>query len=130
MVKDWEYLFRKLKTLNWVILLVLASLSYCCMTATFTLGIIVGGFIIMMNFHVFQRTIRKGFTPSGLFHGSKASIIGKYYLRLAALGVIIYLLIGSRWVHPVGLAIGLSIVVIGIVGLGIIMVCTTSREAL
>ena len=47
------------------------------------------------------------------------SIIAKYYLRLLALGVIIYFLITRGWVDPVGLAVGLSTVVISIVTLGI-----------
>ena len=59
----------------------------------------------------------------------KISVIAKYYLRIAAMGILIYLSLSQKWVDPVGLIVGLSIVVIGIVSLGILMIRTTfSKE--
>jgi len=43
----------------------------------------------------------------------------KYYFRLLVMGVIIYLLITRGLVDPLGLAVGLSTVVIGIIIFGI-----------
>ena len=45
--------------------------------------------------------------------------MGKSSLRLLALGVILYVLIARGWIDPLGLAVGLSTVVLSIVGLGI-----------
>jgi hypothetical protein len=123
---DWEYIFKNLKTLNWVILLLLASLSFFLMNEPFTTGIILGGFIIIANFRLLQHTIRQGFSSDGVLRVRKASIIAKYYLRLFAMAIIIYFLIPRHWVHPVGLIIGLSIVVISIISLGIHMSWKTS----
>jgi len=126
---DWTKTFRILKTLNWTILLVLSSVSYALMGNTFTAGVILGGFLIIANFNFLQRTITKAFRPDGVFGANKGAIIGKYYLRLAAMGVLIYLLIRQRWVNPVGLAVGLSVVVFSIVALGVHMVWKkSSRE--
>lgn len=119
---DWGDTFKVLKTLNWIILLVLSSVSYFLMENAFTAGIILGGFLIIANFTLLQRTITKAFRPDGVFGANKGAVIGKYYLRLAALGVLIYLLIRQRWVNPVGLAVGLSVVVASIVTLGILRV--------
>ncbi|UCF84168.1 MAG: ATP synthase subunit I [Desulfobacteraceae bacterium] len=127
---DWENLYRNLKYLNWVILLFLASVSFFLMENAFTTGIIIGGLIVIANFHVLQHTIRQGFFPDRSRNTKKASIIAKYYLRLAAMGILIYFFISQQWVNPVGLTIGLSIVVIGIVSLGIQMIRTTfSKES-
>lgn len=126
---DWENLYRNLKRLNWLILLLLASVSYFVMSQTFTTGIIIGGLMVITNFHVLQHTIRQGFLPDGSRKTRKASVIAMFYLRLAALGILIYFFLTQKWVDPVGLTVGLSIVVIGIVSLGIQMIRTTySKE--
>lgn len=128
---DWEYLYRNLKRLNWIILLLLASVSYFVMSQAFTTGIIVGGLLVITNFHVLQHTLRRGFFPDGARKTRKAALIAKYYLRLAALGILIYIFLKQKWVDPVGLTVGLSIVVIGIVSLGIQMIRTTySKETI
>jgi len=116
---DWDKIYRELKKLNWLILLILSSISYFLMSHSLTLGIILGGLVIMTNFHVFQHTIRRTFSPQGVMQTAKISIIAKYYFRLLALGIIIYILITQGWVDPVGLALGLSTVVISIVSLGV-----------
>ena len=116
-----ERLFRSLRTLNWVVLLILAGFSNWLMTQDFTLGIILGGLMIIANFRLLQHTILRAFSTDGALQTKKASIIANHYLRLAAMGGLIYVLITQRWVHPVGLTIGLSIVVISIIGLGIHM---------
>jgi hypothetical protein len=123
---DWEKAFRTLKTLNWAILLILSSASYVLMGNTFTAGVILGGFLIIANFNILQHTIKKAFWVDGVFGGNKGAIVGKYYLRLAVLGILIYLLIRQRWVNPVGLAVGLSVVVFSIVTLGVHMVFSKS----
>ena len=57
---------------------------------------------------------------------NKLAIVAKYYFRLAILAVIIYTLITNGWVNPIGLAIGLSIVVFSIISIGIRAVWKTS----
>ena len=116
---DWEILSKKLRTQNWIILMILGTASFFLLSPFFTLGIIIGGLIIIANFNLLQLTIRRSFSPDGAMNSNKLSIIAKYYLRLIAMGVIIYMLVGSRLVDPVGLAVGLSIVVISITSIGI-----------
>jgi len=119
---DWAKTFKILKALNWTILLVLSLISYFLMGNCFTTGVILGGFLIIANFTVFQHIITAAFGTKGISRAAKKAIIAKYYLRLAVLGILIYLLVGKKWVDPVGLAVGLSVVVISIVMLGVHMV--------
>lgn len=127
---DWEHVYRNLKYLNWVIFLLLASVSYFLMSNNFTTGVIIGGLMVITNFHVLQHTIRQGFSGDDSRTTKKTSVIAKYYLRIAAMGILIYFFISQKWVDPVGLIVGLSIVVIGIVSLGILMIRTTfSKES-
>ena len=83
---DWEKVYRDLKKLNWFSLFIMSLVSYFLLSSSFTLGIILGGFIIMANFKVLQHTIRRGFSAQGVMNASKVFIILKYYLRLLVLG--------------------------------------------
>lgn len=116
---DWRRLYRELKTLNWFILLVLSLGGYLFLSSEQTIGIILGGLIIMANFGLLQHTISGAFGLDGSMHKGKASILTKYYLRLLGLGVVLYVLIARGLIDPVGLAIGLSTTVFGIVTMGI-----------
>jgi hypothetical protein len=128
---DWERLSGTLKTLNWIVLFFLGLSSFCFLHGSFTFGIIAGGLSMIANFALLERTIRRAFSPGGTLHVNKGAIIGKYYLRLVGLGIVIYLLLRQHLVDPVGLTIGLSTVTISIVGFGIYMLRKTfSREAI
>ena len=116
---DWEKTYKDLKKLNWFSLLIMSLISYFLLSSSFTLGIILGGFIIIANFKVLQHTIRRGFSAQGVLSASKFFIILKYYLRLLVLGAVICYVIKRGWVDPVGLAVGLSTVFISIVSFGI-----------
>lgn len=116
---DWEKTYKDLRRLNWLTLLIMSLISTLFMSQIFTLGVILGGLIIIANFKVLQHTIRRGFSAAGGMSTGKLLIIMKYYFRLLALGVVIAFLIKRGWVDPVGLTIGLSTVVISVVGFGI-----------
>ena len=119
---EWDSLYKKLKILNLEILLVLTSVSFFIMSHAFTAGIVIGGLIALASFHMLQGTIRKGFAPERIQTRKKTSIISKFLLRFGAIGALIYLVISREWVQPVGLVVGLSIVVIGIFILGLVSV--------
>lgn len=130
-MKDREKLLKQIKTTNWIFLLILGSLSSVFMSATFTLGVILGGLIIIANFSVLQHTIRSAFSDQGVMRGGKISIIAKFYFRLAFMGLIIYILITTGWVNPLGLTVGLSVVIFSILSFGIRTAWkTSSREAI
>jgi hypothetical protein len=115
---DWKTLYKDLQSLNWFILLILSSVSYLLMSPLFTAGVILGGLTAIANFNVLQHTIYGAFSAKG-FTKSRFSIIAKSNLRLLGMGVILYVLITRGLVHPIGLGVGLSIVVFSIVGIGI-----------
>jgi len=50
----------------------------------------------------------------------KKTIIGKYLLRLAVIGIVLYFLISRETVDVIGLIIGLSVVIINIVTIAIL----------
>jgi len=129
-VRNRDKLIDQIRTNNWIILLVAASLSFLFMNAVFTLGVIVGGLMVIANFSVLQRTIRSAFSDLGAFQGKTLGLVAKSYFRLAFMGLVIYIVITNGWVHPIGLVIGLSIVTFSIIAFGIRSAWkTSSREA-
>lgn len=116
---DWRSLYRELRTLNWVILLILSLAAFLFWGRPQGAGVFAGGLIIIANFSLLQRTISRAFSPDGEMKRVKAAIVVKYYLRLLALGIILYLTISKGQVDPVGLAVGLSTISLSIAIVGI-----------
>ena len=118
---EWKIIYEEIRVKNWIVLLILSSAGYFFLSPGQTFGIIMGGLLIIANFKVFQRSIRNAFSPDGLLKKSNIAIIIRYYVRLLVLGAIIAILIGKGWADPIGLAIGLSTLVISISAMGIRM---------
>jgi hypothetical protein len=128
---EWQKLQNILRTVNWAVLLILSLFGYFVMSPFWTTGVVFGGLVAIANFSVLHHTVRKAFSAEGIHQGARFSIVGKYYLRLLALGVILYVLITRGWIDPVGLVVGLSTVMLSIIGFGIHMVLSTrTKEAI
>lgn len=107
---------KKIRLMNGIVFSLLLLVSLIWMPPLFSFGVAMGGLIVLVNFHLLHRILKKAFIPAHL--ASPKSVIIKYYLRLLGTGIILYLLIGKRLVDPLGLIVGLSIVVINVTLLG------------
>ncbi len=103
----------RLEITNWLVLAVCLIISALLMSASFTYGILLGGFISIVNFHWLDRDLRRIF--SNLSGKAKSALLLKYYLRLAVTAVVLYILISQSLVDIIGLLVGLSVVVMNIV---------------
>jgi len=97
---------------NWVLFAAVSLCGVLLASTDFALGIIAGGLLVTVNFHLLSRTLNKAFTPGQL--ASHHTVLAKYYIRFTISGIIIFLLIQQHWVNPLGLFIGLSVVVVSI----------------
>lgn len=122
---NWDQIYGDLKRRGWIICLILASFGYFFMSRSFTLGIILGGILIIANFSFLQASIGKAFQHNQLTKGRKSSLITKSFLRLFFSGGIIFVIIKYDLADPIGLTVGLSIVVLSIVSFGIGMAYKT-----
>ncbi len=118
-MNNWDQIYGDLKRRGWIIFFILASAGYFFMSRSFTLGIILGGMIIILNFSFLQSTIIKAFQQKPVIRKKRFILIVKSFLRLFLLGVIIFFLLKYDLVDPIGLAIGLSIIFFSIVSMGI-----------
>ncbi len=97
---------------NWVLLALAGAAGLLLAPMGFARGVIAGGLIVTINFHMLYRTLKKSLTPPHLT--SHKVVLVKYYIRFVVSGIIIFFLISGGHVHPLGLFVGLSVVVASI----------------
>ena len=117
LIKD-EALIRKIELFNWVLLALLTSSSFVFFSREFAFGVLVGGILAIANFYLMKRSLSRALDPQRKGK-TRFFYLLKYYLRFAALGLIIALLLIKGWVSPFGMLLGLSIIVLGIALVGI-----------
>jgi hypothetical protein len=111
-LKIQERLLKFVTRTNWILLTIASAAGLLWTTPAFAGGIICGGLIVTINFHLLYRTLKKAFVPATLT--SHHVILAKYYARFIVSGLIIFVLIFKHIVNPIGLFIGLSVVVVSI----------------
>ena len=94
---------------NWFLLVAVTVLGFANFSLRMGLGILAGGLVVTINFHLLAKTLRKALTPPHT--ASVKAVLFKYYIRFIITAIIIYFLMAIPQVDPVGLIIGLSIVV-------------------
>jgi hypothetical protein len=108
-----DHLQRKIELRNVFILGLLLLVSFLTMSTRFTLGILVGGIISIVNLHWLGRDLRVIF--SNLSGSAKSAMMIRYYIRMAVTAVLLFFVITELPVDIIGLLVGLSLVVINIV---------------
>ena len=114
---------RHLKLANWVVLSILVIAGYLGGGREFALGVLVGGLLVVVNFHLLHRFLKGTLERAQIDQENKgqaqAFFAAKQLLRFFGLIVIVYLLVRYGWVNVIGLVVGLSTVVLTLTLLGI-----------
>ncbi|NOY68914.1 MAG: ATP synthase subunit I [Deltaproteobacteria bacterium] len=97
---------------NWILFALAVCAGLLTESPEFTMGIICGGLITTINFHLLYKTLKQSLTPPHL--SSHRVVLFKYYIRFTATAIIIGILISGKYVNPLGLFVGLSVVVASI----------------
>jgi membrane-bound metal-dependent hydrolase YbcI (DUF457 family) len=114
---------KKIEFVNWIVLIILFIPALFFAPFKFALGVLLGGFISILNFYWMERGLRGIFTNTS--ENVKGPVIAKYYIRLALTAIVLYFLIANDTVNVIGLLIGLSVVVINII---IMMIATMAKK--
>lgn len=113
-MQELQKLVDFVTTSNWLILLFGGMIGIALTPVEFALGIILGGLIVAINFHLLKNTLKNMFRPEVVSERGRSvvsNVLVKYYIRFAISGGLIFLLISKHIVHPLGLLAGLSVVV-------------------
>ncbi|CAO0820993.1 ATP synthase subunit I [Desulfarculales bacterium] len=92
------------------------------------LSVMIGGAIALVNYRLLERTVRRSILPQEK-HGVLRKILVKYYLRFAATALVLLILVRQSWAEPLGLLVGLSVVMATIVIWGACQARKLSKEA-
>jgi ATP synthase I chain len=112
---------KRLEITNWILFAVLLAGSLLLRSARFSLGIILGGLISVVNFHWLYRNLLSVFANE--MNRVRSAIMRRYYIRLAVTAVSLYWIISGNIVDVIGLVIGLSVVVLNIVLTTVLTLC-------
>jgi len=114
-------LLQQIARRNWIVLGFLLTLSLLVRSTEFTLGVLAGGLVAIIAYHWLYRSATKALIHAQNDAARKFKF--SYFIRLGTLGVALYVLIALARLDPVGLAVGLSVVVLN-------MFWTTLRRVL
>ena len=112
---------------NLVVFSLFFLLSLLIPLEKFTMGTLCGGVLVTVNFFLADRSLRRSFragSPPPVF----AVVMAKHYLRFLVTGAIIFWLIASHLVHPLGLLLGLSVVVVSLMAAAVVAVRQSLAE--
>ncbi len=102
---------------NWFLFVVGSVLAFINTPLKFAMGILFGGLIVTINFHLLKRSLGTILDPLRNEWNKKEilkKVLTKYYIRFLLSGMAIFLLIVGNIVDPLGLIAGLSVVVASI----------------
>jgi len=116
---------KKIESANWIMLAILFIPALIFAPFKFSLGVLLGGFISILNYYWMERGLRSIFVNTA--GNVKGSVMGKYYIRLVLTAIVLYFLIANDTVNVIGLLIGLSVVVINII---ITLITTIAKKKL
>lgn len=104
---------RNIEIGNWVVLGVILALSLLFLPGRFTLGVLAGGLVSIVNFYWLSRDLKGALSR----HAEKAKpfMMVKYYIRFIVTGVVLFVIITKAPVDIFGLVLGLSVVVINVI---------------
>ena len=113
-----DFPLHRVEIANWIVaifLTLIAALTYPQLIAK---SVLIGGILANVSF-LFMKKDLIHFLQGKLLHSGREKLAKlqfylKYYGRLAALAAILYLLVRSETVHPLGLLAGLSTVTLSI----------------
>ncbi len=118
-----QRLLKFITRTNWILFSVSSIMGLAFLPLDFASGIVFGGLIVTINFHLLNRTLKKAFRPSRL--ASHNVVLAKYYFRFFISGIMIFVLISGHYVDPLGLFIGLSVVVVSII---LVTMCEVTKQ--
>lgn len=78
----------------------------------FALGVLLGGGVCLANYHLLWRHAKSSVTLNA--KQGKAFMIKRYILRLTLTGAVLYVLIAMLHVDILGLLLGLSVIMFGV----------------
>jgi hypothetical protein len=114
---------KKIEVGNWLVLAVCLCLGFVFLSTPCALGILAGGCISIANFYWLSRDLAgllQRISDNTQSNRPKRFVLLRFYSRLIVTAVVLFLVITKLPVSILGLLVGLSVVIISIIGTVII----------
>ncbi|RJX31424.1 MAG: hypothetical protein C4531_07565 [Desulfurivibrio sp.] len=113
-----EFPMHRVDILNWLTALLFSGLAWLYYPGLIAKSVLIGGLVANISYFYLKKDL-KDLLQGKLLHSGKVQrakyrFYLKYYARLTALALVLYLLVSRHIVHPLGLLMGLSVVIISI----------------
>ena len=105
-------LHQKIEMINWAILALLVVISIASMPVAFTLGVLLGGLVSIVNFYWIYRSLQGVFSNSA--GTAKFLVMSRYYIRLAVIAIVLFFIVTNNHVDVRGVFLGLSVVIVNL----------------
>ena len=106
-------LLKELARRNWIIFVILCLVSLAFRSREITLGVVCGGLVAILGYRWLHRSLSQALADPSQRAAKRFQF--QYLFRLAALAAALFLLIAVAKVNPIGLAVGISVVVINLI---------------
>ncbi|MBU0969363.1 MAG: ATP synthase subunit I [Proteobacteria bacterium] len=113
-MQDLQKIVNFVTRTNWLLFMGSSLLAMMTTPTKVSLGVLLGGLIVAVNFQLLKKTIVNNLSPEVVSVKGRSlvgNVLVKYYIRFVISGALIFLLISNHIVHPLGLLAGLSVVV-------------------
>ena len=114
MIEPQDY-YRRITRTAAVLLALLGGASMFTAPPRFTAGLLCGGLLCLFNFKLLFSQVGRAFNQ-GSRNRAKFFIQSRYFARIILSAIIIFALITRTGINIVGLLLGLSIIMLSIVG--------------
>lgn len=108
-----EFSLTTVQVCNWLLLAAMPLAAGMVLSWRVAAAVLIGAAIANASFLLLKKDLTQ--VMKGPLQAVKVRFFIKYYMRLSALAIMLYFLVRYGQVHVVGLLVGLSTVVVGIV---------------
>lgn len=109
---------QRVDWLNWLVAGIFSVFAWIYCPVFIAKSVCIGALLANVSYIFLKRDLRDflqgRLLHSGMVKKAKYKFYFKYYARLIALACVLYILVSRHTVHPLGLLMGLSVVVISI----------------
>ncbi len=112
-----ENIVTVLKIGSWVLLALLTFTGWYFFDRHFAVSVVAGGLLAIVNFYWLHNILNRAVSLSK--GKAQRLAMSRYFLRLAVIGIIVWLLIVRFRINLIGLILGLSVLIINIFALTI-----------
>lgn len=125
-----ELSHRRILRIMAVVLLTAVAVSLFRATFDFTLGLLIGGALAFVNYYWLKFSLRNLFDKMAAAAGEKPRFLAaRYFLRYAALGLIVGVVYVTKIASIVAVLLGLSSIALAVVIEGLIRIFTTDNDS-